>query len=541
MRHAQARIAQWMEDCKRNHPNCLGGAPMPLPTRVIAVGTEGAEPFLYETKGAMGQYTALSHCWGPPDKRPPTTVRANLSVRKRGIPIGELSPTFLEAVQLTRALGIPYLWIDSLCIIQDDERDWAREAARMADVYTNAALTISATGAADSKVGLLQPVSSRKLPPSMLLDTGPGEASEELRRIYGRRTDLQETIDDLFAPHIVERSAARDNAEPLFSRAWTLQEWVLSRRVVHFATGELLWDCLGAEGCECQGARLVPRQGRHGIWRRVFEPGSEVDKNRLEDPEWVWRKTVMIFTSRQITYDSDKLPALSGVAKSLAAERPADGGYIAGHWRSELPLSLLWRRGYMFGTKTPTSRPAKYHAPSWSWASVNGPIWYGDQHRGDICCKALDVSYELASPLNPYGALQSASLVVSGMIANVGGCVDIDHEDLTRGLRKPVDVMFISDIWEEGMARTTQDVVFLLVLSEWDSYSRELRCDGLALLAADSVGGVDRFTRVGKLSLTVGPRTGAEKKWRKSIKSKAELDEIWMAEFRASERTIIII
>ncbi|KAK0655814.1 hypothetical protein B0T16DRAFT_19178 [Cercophora newfieldiana] len=334
----------------------------------------------------------------------------------------------------------------------------------MADVYSNAALTISATGAADSKVGLLQPVSNRKLPASMLLDTGPGEASE-LRRIYGRRTDLRETIDDGFDAHVVARSAARDNTEPLFSRAWTLQEWALSHRVVHFATGELLWDCLGAEGCECQGARLKPRQGRHGVWRRVFESSSEIDRGRLDDPGWVWRRTVMIFTGRQTTYDSDKLPAFSGVAKSLAAERPADESYIAGHWRSELPLSLLWRRGYMFGTKTPMSQPAKYHAPSWSWASVNGPIWYGDQYRGDTCCEVLDVSYELASPHNQYGALQSGSLLVRGMVANVGGCVDVDHEDLARGRRKPVDTMFIGDVWQEGVAATTQDVAFLFILS----------------------------------------------------------------------------
>jgi len=190
---------------------------------------------------------------------------------------------------------------------------------------------------------------------------------------------------------------------------------------------------------------------------------------RLEDLEWVWRKTVMIFTGRQITYDSDKLPALSGVAKSSAAERPADECYIAGHWRSELPLSLLWRRGYMFGTKTPMSRPAKYHAPSWSWASVNGPIWYGNQHRYDGCCEVVDVSYELASPHNPYGSLQSGSLLVRGMVANVGGCIDVDHENLARRRREPVGVTFTSDIWQEGVVPPTQNVVFLLILSDWDS------------------------------------------------------------------------
>jgi len=111
-----------MDDCRSNHPQCFGDDPTPLPTRVAAVGQEDEEPSLYETQeNETGKYTALSHCWGPPGRRPPTTTGANISMRKRSIPMGELSQTFSEAAQLTR---IPYLWIDSLCIIQDDGGDW---------------------------------------------------------------------------------------------------------------------------------------------------------------------------------------------------------------------------------------------------------------------------------------------------------------------------------------------------------------------------------------------------------------------------------
>ncbi|KAK1751379.1 heterokaryon incompatibility protein-domain-containing protein [Echria macrotheca] len=258
-------IASWMDECKSNHAECAGDSNSPLPTRLLAVGAENEiAPYLHETQpNEVGQYIALSHCWGPPEHRPPRTTRGNLGLRRLSIPIEELPPTFSEALQLSRALGIPYLWIDSLCIIQDDAADWEREAARMQEVYRNAVLTISADGAVDSRVGLFKPVSERKLPRSIATCCPAAEvegATAESESLWGRMTDLNVNMDGMFG-------------------------WVLSRRIVHFTTGELLWDCLETEGCECQ-THFKSRASRSGIRRRGLTDDLEYWGMRDEASHW---------------------------------------------------------------------------------------------------------------------------------------------------------------------------------------------------------------------------------------------------------------
>ncbi|ORY09011.1 heterokaryon incompatibility protein-domain-containing protein, partial [Clohesyomyces aquaticus] len=126
-----------------------------LPTRVIDVGTnaDGATVRLVETKRRRDHYIALSHCWGPPTKRPLCTSKATFPQHLAGIHISSLPKTFRDAVAITRLLNLRYLWIDSLCIIQDDRNDWSMEAPRMGAFYSGAHLVIAASGARDSTEG----------------------------------------------------------------------------------------------------------------------------------------------------------------------------------------------------------------------------------------------------------------------------------------------------------------------------------------------------------------------------------------------------
>ncbi|KAK3936035.1 heterokaryon incompatibility protein-domain-containing protein [Diplogelasinospora grovesii] len=167
MTEALSLIVSWMNECKSNHVECATGedANSPLPRRVIAVGRGDGDPYLHETRpNETGQYIALSHCWGLFEYHLLKTLSTNLALRKQAIPMKGLPQTFFDAVELSRALAIDYLWIDSLCIIQYNAADWEREAARMADVYRKAVLTISADAAVDSKAGLFEPVSKREYP-----------------------------------------------------------------------------------------------------------------------------------------------------------------------------------------------------------------------------------------------------------------------------------------------------------------------------------------------------------------------------------------
>lgn len=149
-----AKIRSWLSNCEAVHPKC-SSAPTPLPTRVIDVGDpDGGTPCrVYETQREFGHYMALSHCWGPPELIFKTTVQA-FGNNKTQLPWGRLSKTLREAIEVTRRLGIRYIWIDSLCVLQVDEDHWNREAANMGNIYKNAYLTLAATASSSGMGGL---------------------------------------------------------------------------------------------------------------------------------------------------------------------------------------------------------------------------------------------------------------------------------------------------------------------------------------------------------------------------------------------------
>ena len=88
----------------------------------------------------MQKYATLSHCWE--DSQPIRTTRSNLTRRQGRLEWGQLPLAFQEAIDIVRKLGIKYLWIDSLCIVQDDPEEWAIESARMANIFEKSVVTI---------------------------------------------------------------------------------------------------------------------------------------------------------------------------------------------------------------------------------------------------------------------------------------------------------------------------------------------------------------------------------------------------------------
>ncbi|KAF5675368.1 heterokaryon incompatibility protein [Fusarium circinatum] len=150
------QVKSWMRECVQNHSLCQSDGEEPLPKRVVDVGPQDGSraPALYVSQGEIEPYAALSHCWGKSNLLRTTT--ATLASRTQGIECSELSTTFQEAILVTRDLGLRYLWIDSLCIVQDDAADWQEQAMRMGDIYTSACVTISATGSSDGSGGLLR-------------------------------------------------------------------------------------------------------------------------------------------------------------------------------------------------------------------------------------------------------------------------------------------------------------------------------------------------------------------------------------------------
>ncbi|KAI3327243.1 heterokaryon incompatibility protein-domain-containing protein [Xylariaceae sp. AK1471] len=401
------RINQWFKECMEDHPVCSQGETI-LPTRVIVVGSDtgDCEPYLYETKHDKGQYVTLSHCWGEHEPGPLITTTRNIHLHKKSIPLSTLPDTFLDTIYLTRDLGIHYLWIDSLCIIQDDNDDWVRESTHMTDIYRNATLTISADGAVDSHAGLFRTVGRRQPAATVTIDH-PEMAGKSKSPVYARMVSLPSRVHQI--------TSVRD--QPLRRRAWALQEWLLSSRVIHFIAGELLWECKAVQGCECQVASqplvsLGISEDQRPMW--LFKPTFYYRENDGNDGVslFAWQNVVSEFTSRKLTYDSDKLPAIAGLAR-LSKKNNED--YIAGLWKSELPESLLWRVD-----STQSKRYDQYVAPSWSWASVTSGVRFPHKYSRYMHnkCKILEACHTLASS-NPYGAVSGGFIKIKGTVANL--------------------------------------------------------------------------------------------------------------------------
>jgi hypothetical protein len=145
----------WMRDCLEDHEECAKGGEECLPTRVIDIGAfETDIPILYSSKGVKAPYVVLSHCWG--GNIPGKTMKHNEASRHNCLSLEEMPQNFRDAIKITRELGMRYLWIDALCIIQDCADDWKTEAAKMASIYAGAPVMISALEADSSTVGILK-------------------------------------------------------------------------------------------------------------------------------------------------------------------------------------------------------------------------------------------------------------------------------------------------------------------------------------------------------------------------------------------------
>ncbi len=240
-------ISQWLRDCAENHTLCaavIGATPAGyVPTRLINVkesdGTitsklvENIQEILPNTStGHNLQYIALSHCWGDISNHPPKTTKSNLAQFKNQIPRNQLSKTFLDVLGIAYRLHIQYVWIDSLCIIQDDEDDWARQAANMALILASSTVTISSLAAANGNDGLFQNRSK-----SHIVE---GDNKGKPFKICVRKESLQQGHSSL-------SNLARDRLPPsrlefpLLTRAWVLQELLLAPRILYYSKEEIIW------------------------------------------------------------------------------------------------------------------------------------------------------------------------------------------------------------------------------------------------------------------------------------------------------------
>jgi hypothetical protein len=375
MKHVVEKMKMWMQECSLNHPNCEIRTDGCLPTRVLDLGTQESNRYI-KLRAGLGEfapYIALSYCWGDREIMLKSTKKSVVQWME-DIPWNQLPQTFQDAASLSRALGIRYLWIDALCIVQDDEEDREREVAKMANIYSGSYLTIAATRGFDSHAGLFgDRWTTPRGNPALKMSVQSHHVHQQSFEVQGEGVYLRPQLHlshDRFA-NTYESSTERPEDTPLLTRAWCFQERLLSTRTVHFHAEELVWECKSAISCECEDLQKsyldlsISNESIH-LWPKISLARVTSEKtNMVGAAGLVWLSIVCIYSRLDITHERDRLPALSGVASSLA--ETGLGSYCAGLWSNDLARGLLFEAVTPFdspGSKDPPS------APSWSWASI---------------------------------------------------------------------------------------------------------------------------------------------------------------------------
>ncbi|KAF2018255.1 HET-domain-containing protein [Aaosphaeria arxii CBS 175.79] len=379
------------EACRRTSTSTVLG-----PKRLIDVGRVGRPIRLIDTHEKKAQYAALSHCWG---KGPTlTATKSNWQKLSSNIPFDALPSLFQDAIIITRQLGLRYLWIDSLCIIQDSVRDWETESTKMGSIYENGHITISATSSGDGSAHCLQ---ERRKPVKISYENTKGK-----EHIMGARLVLEHH------PNLEECEPAKPFG-PLTKRAWTLQEHVLSTRVLHYTPTELLFECKTSYRCEC----LPARKNYPTTPALIPKALSSLKTNKKHDGIWdVWQRILETYSHRNLTVASDKLPAISGIAKTI--QKATGSSYLGGLWADHLASDLLWNSMLPRTGEGTSYALESYRAPTFSWASVDAPItYYAPDDDERLHFKSLlKIITTTISPagLNPLGTVSAGSIRILG-------------------------------------------------------------------------------------------------------------------------------
>lgn len=402
-------VTSWLSTCESTHTKCsdIQTASPWNPTRLIDIGearVANAHLIITSENPPKGRYVTLSHCWGSVKALQLTSTR--LADLKQVIPMEELPLTFKEAFEVTRRLGFRYIWIDSLCIMQDSKEDWLFEAELMHKVYAHSYCAIAAAASADSSQGLF-----RRRTPHFLY---PCETQIPWFTNDQRKFQLTEFL--FWQSQIQE--------QPLHRRGWVVQERLLAPRVLHFSSQQIVWECRELDAAEKYPKGLPKVLG--GTALALFkgldpdEDGARLRGLSDQDPDpkyyghHLWDKIVVAYTSSLLTFKGDKLIALSGIAKRQQAELGDE--YLAGLWRQWLPSQLLWHVDHCLQVdNSPSVRPEVYRAPSWSWASIDGIIGPGGFSEDGFLIEIVEVSVTPATS-DPTGLVESGFVRIRGVL-----------------------------------------------------------------------------------------------------------------------------
>ncbi|PMD40578.1 HET-domain-containing protein [Hyaloscypha variabilis F] len=332
-----------------------------------------------ETFRPAPQYATLSHCWGRSQFL--TLKTSNIEQFKVAIPPEALSKTFRDAISVTKALGLSYIWIDSLCIIQDNDEDWKIESRSMASVYGGSTINIAAASATDGSKGC-----------------------------FFDRTSSQTFI----------QLGSRRRAG---NRGWCLQERLLPCRTLHFTSTEVFWECYEQLASEC-----YPQK-----YPKVLKGDFFFDKKQLAPSHWPW--ITEHYSQCRLTHISDKFVAISGIAEII--QRQNKDEYIAGLWKKDIETQLCWHveriEISLISQNHQQQTLNQYIAPSWSWlfasSRISAPKGSSGKAKLRKFIRVIDIQVA-SSRMDPYGPISPGILHIGfNYLFRYSGSVLVNEAD----------------------------------------------------------------------------------------------------------------
>lgn len=454
------RARTWLEYCEDHDTACRIPLSTFKPTRLLKVHPSSIpDQVLLVQPSQPVKYACLSYCWGKDLASVVKTTNANLETHYQGISYRSLPKTIQDALLVCRGLGIQYLWVDALCIIQDDPQDWQRELGRNVDIYGKSHLTIYANEPESCKQGFLGPLEysksrwQRRIRTQIPEKLTAGEnrlfpAGSGLFARFGhpdRSRVVASTDLDRSGKSGADRSMAKSTLD---SRAWCLQEEILPNRRLYYDNNEMTWQCCTRYVCECGHLSSLRGTSSH-----------EIPLVKLNDPEnfaayledkpsryrpWMpdkhsllveWRRLVEDYSLRLLSNPEDKLAAISGLSESIrkATEllESTPDSYYAGLWGRKFLQGLAWVPCWPASDSVQQPNPSKaitYRAPTWSWASNNAPVSYDSylpvynwKYTPTMITRTVvdEVSCVLMDSTNPTGKVKAGHACLTGPMTTV--------------------------------------------------------------------------------------------------------------------------
>jgi hypothetical protein len=367
-----------------------------MPTRLVDLSsTDTLRIIKTEDSSSSKPYMTLSHQWG--DNLEFKLTNSNLEEMQQGFSPSLLPRTLADAISVCKQFSINYIWIDNLCILQDSPHDFEHEADSMDKIYGNAMCNISATAARDGHQDLFTERPIRSL-----------EVCEVMIQWRNRPRERYVILDRLIWTDGVARAPAN-------RRGWIVQERLLARRVLHFGSRQLFWECRNLEACETwpKGLPTMVHTDDNGF--KSYENQINGKFRNPMDDLWeyrAWNKVLYTYTGSKLSFPKDKLIALAGVASRM--QKAMEGDYLAGLWRPYFTSDLLWRTKNC-GEHSVRAHP--YRAPSWSWASVDVEITRHVPFRNDMkpMCTIFEVEVEPLTD-NVFGQILSGFIRIQATL-----------------------------------------------------------------------------------------------------------------------------